>query len=167
MQLANTVTEKRDITLEILSNKNSIRNMFSELHMDEAESLYAKITEVMEAKREAYEAESAEREAKLNALKEIKDQLAAKGLNIDDLISLTQGQPVASIHLPKKKRNVKAQPKFHFNYKVDGEDLVYFGKIGGRKPDAFVNYLKDNMMTLDDVVSSEDREAYLKAKTQK
>jgi hypothetical protein len=40
MQLANTVTEKREVTLEILSNKNSIRNMFLELHMDDAEAIY-------------------------------------------------------------------------------------------------------------------------------
>jgi DNA-binding protein H-NS len=168
MQLANTVTEKREVTLDVLSNKNSIRNMLSEVDMHDVEKLYKRITDVVEELREIEKAKLAEEETKKKALQEIKAQLEAKGFSADDLVDLLTGRSTqSSASLPKKKRNVKEQPKFHFNYKVDGEDKVYFGKIGGRKPDDFTAYLKDNMMTLDDVVTSEDREAYLKAKAQR
>jgi DNA-binding protein H-NS len=159
MQLANTVTEKREVTLEILSNKNSIRNMFLELHMDDAEAIYNKITDVMDEKRKVYQAEAAERESKLTALKEIKAQLEAQGLSVEDLVSLVSHQPIGSLHSTKKARNVKAQPKFRFIYLKDGKKETYEGKIGGRKPDDFKSYLDETGKKLIDIVHPEDKEA--------
>jgi DNA-binding protein H-NS len=159
MQLANTVTEKREVTLEILSNKNSIRNMFLELHMDDAEKLYKRITDVIDEKRKVYQAEAAEREAKLTAIKEIKAQLKAEGLSVEDLVSSPSHRPIGSLHSTKKARNVKAQPRFRFIYLKDGKREVYEGKIGGRKPDDFKSYLVETGKKLIDIVHPEDKEA--------
>lgn len=157
MQLANTVTEKRAIALEILNNKNSIKGFFQELAFDEIESIYSKMTDVFNNIKEQNKLLQQQNEEKLNALKSIQADLEAKGLTLDDLISLTTHQPIQSIHSPRKKRVTKEQPQFSFTYLNNGKQDVYTGKATGNKPQAFKDYLEETGNELVDIVVAEDK----------
>ncbi|MEO3684720.1 hypothetical protein ABHN84_20875 [Shewanella vesiculosa] len=101
MSQANTITEKRAIALEILSNRNSIKGLFSELHYEDVTKLVNRVNTVYNALKKLKDTELAENAAKASKIKEIQDLLLAQGLTLEDLAR----QSTASTK-PRKKRVV-------------------------------------------------------------
>ncbi len=101
MSQANTITEKRAIALEILSNRNSIKGLFSELHYEDVTKLVNRVNTVYNALKKLKDTEQAENAAKASKIKKIQDLLLAQGLTLEDLAR----QSSASIK-PRKKRVV-------------------------------------------------------------
>jgi DNA-binding protein H-NS len=98
MSQANTITEKRAIALEILSNRNSIKSLFSELHYEDITKL---VNTVYNALKKIKDTEQTENAAKAAKIKEIQDSLFAQGLTLEDL-----ARQSTALTKPRKKRVV-------------------------------------------------------------
>jgi DNA-binding protein H-NS len=101
MSQANTITEKRAIALEILSNRNSIKSLFSELHYEDITKLVNRVNTVYNALKKIKDTEQAENAAKAAKIKEIQDSLFAQGLTLEDL-----ARQSTALTKPRKKRVV-------------------------------------------------------------
>lgn len=155
MNQANTLTEQRAIALQILSNRNSIKGLFSEFHHEDVSKLVKRINTVYNAFIKLKDSEQAEKKAKAAKIKEIKNSLQLQGLTLEDLA----GQSTV-LTKPNKKRVMAEQQKFIFEYIVNGEKKVYVGKAIGNKPTNLKKYLKDNLASLEDIIITADKNRY-------
>lgn len=155
MSQANTISEKRAIALEILKNRSSIKGLFSELHYEDVTKLVSRINTVYDAHKKLKDVERAENVAKAVKIKEMKNSLLAQGLTLEDLAR----QSTLSTK-SRPKRIVAEQPKFTFEYRVNGEKKIYVGRATGNKPAELKKYLKDNFASLEDIIISTDKDYY-------
>lgn len=157
-----TLTEKRLIAIEVLSNRNSIKGMFSELHFEDLSKLVDRVNNVFKSVSEQKEAYDAENQAKIAKIKEINSSLADLGLTLEDLAGVAV-KPAKQ----RKNRVVSDIPTFTFEYVISGVKKSYKGKLLGNKPTELKNYLSENGVNLEDIVVDADRErlnAYLLSK---
>lgn len=111
-----------------LLNLRSLRAFTrEEFTLQEVEELHAKLTSILEERREAEEkaqAEQAEREAKLA---EYAQKIAADGIDLEDLVAAINGSEV------KTKGRKKRQPRpAKYEYQLNGERKTWTGQ--GRTP---------------------------------
>ena len=79
--------------LDILTHGRRLQGAVKELSLEELEQVQDKLANIVEKRKEkAREAEKAQQE-KHQKLEEIKRQMEAAGLNVEDLQALTQNEP--------------------------------------------------------------------------
>lgn len=89
--------------LDILTHGRRLQGAVKELNLNELEQVQEKLASIVEKRKEkAREAEKAQEE-KQQKLAEIKRQMEAAGLNVEDLQALTQNEPKKT----GKKRPIK------------------------------------------------------------
>src|SRR5690554_6866206 len=110
--------------LRVLLNIRSLRAATRELTLEQMEEAQAKFSSVIEEQREIKEAEQAAALEREQKVKEYMEQMAADGIDINELIELTEPKKRAST--PRSKRPAK------YEYWVDGERKTWTGQ--GRKP---------------------------------
>lgn len=123
--------------LEILTHGRRFKAAVKELSVEDLKELAAKLDKIIserESEAEAVNAAMAERNAQID---EIRKQMEAVGLSIDDLGS-------AAIKPAPKKR---APRPAKYTIDVNGETITWTGQ--GRMPTVFKNEL-DNGRTMDD-----------------
>ncbi|WP_299007732.1 H-NS family nucleoid-associated regulatory protein [uncultured Shewanella sp.] len=111
--------------LDILTHGRRFKAAVKELSLEQLQDLAAKLDKIIEEKSSQAEADSkalAERNAKIE---EIRKQMEAVGLSVDDI----GGAAVKSA--PKKR--APRPPKYKIN--VDGEEITWTGQ--GRMPTVF------------------------------
>lgn len=116
--------------LDILTHGRRLQGAVKELNLNELEQVQEKLASIVEKRKEkAREAERAQEE-KQQKLAEIKRQMEAAGLNVEDLQALTQNEPKKT----GKKRPIK--------YKLvdnDGHEHTWTGI--GRMPRVYKDAL--------------------------
>ncbi len=116
-----------------LSSKTRIRQLFKDVHAEDLERMIARMSDVLEEKKDASAEEEARRKEKQASIEEIKQLMASKGLAMDDLGS------VADAPAKRKKRNIQ---KYTFEYQTeDGATQTWDGATTGRLPRDFQAYL--------------------------
>jgi len=116
--------------LDILTHGRRLQGAVKELSLEELEQVQDKLANIVEKRKEkAREAEKAQQE-KHQKLEEIKRQMEAAGLNVEDLQALTQNEPKKT----GKKRPIK--------YKlIDSEGLEHTWTGIGRMPRVYKDAL--------------------------
>lgn len=125
--------------LKTLLNIRSLRAATRELTLDQMEEALAKLSSVIEEQREVKEAEQAAAEERERKVKEYMEQMAADGIDINELIELTEPRKRAST--PRSKRPAK------YEYWVDGERKTWTGQ--GRKPSVIKDATDSGERTLE------------------
>ncbi|GHA12518.1 H-NS family histone-like protein [Oceanisphaera arctica] len=127
--------------LKTLLNIRSLRAATRELTLDQMEEGLAKLASVIEEQRESKAAEQAAAQERERKLKEYMDLLAADGIDISELVELTEPGKKASA--PRSKRPAK------YEYQDEnGEHKTWTGQ--GRKPSAIQQALESGEKTLED-----------------
>lgn len=132
--------------LKTLLNIRSLRAATRELTLEQMEEALAKLSSVIEEQRETKEAEEAEAKERERKLKEYMDQMAADGIDINDLLQLAE--PAKKATTVRKKRPAK------YEYHDDnGEYKTWTGQ--GRKPSPIKNAIDSGNKTLEDFLIKE------------
>ncbi len=124
--------------LEVLTHGRRFKAAVKELSLEDLRELAVKLEKIIAEREEAaaqLEAENAERNAKIE---EIRLQMEAIGLSVDDLGG------VAAKAAPKKRAPRPAKYKIE----VNGETITWTGQ--GRMPTVFKNEIENNGRTMDD-----------------
>ncbi|WP_417618203.1 H-NS family nucleoid-associated regulatory protein [Oceanisphaera sp.] len=127
--------------LKTLLNIRSLRAATRELTLDQMEEALAKLTTVIDEQRETKAAEQAAAQERERKLKEYMDQMAADGIDLNDLLELAE--PAKKASAPRSKR----PPKYEF-YDENNEYKTWTGQ--GRKPTPIKNAIERGEKTMED-----------------
>lgn len=127
--------------LKTLLNIRSLRAATRELTLDQMEEALEKLSSVIEEQRETKAAEQAASQERERKLKEYMDQMAADGIDLNDLLQLAE--PAKKVSAPRSKRPAK------YEYTDEsGEYRTWTGQ--GRKPSPIKNAMDNGSKTLED-----------------
>lgn len=132
--------------LKTLLNIRSLRAATRELTLDQMEEGLAKLASVIEEQRESKAAEQAAAQERERKVKELMDQMAAEGIDISELIELSE--PAKKASAPRSKRPAKYE--YHDE---NGEYKTWTGQ--GRKPSVIQQALDNGSKTLEDFLISQ------------
>ncbi|QYK02551.1 H-NS family histone-like protein [Shewanella psychrotolerans] len=116
--------------LDILTHGRRFKAAVKELSVDDLKELAVKLEKIITEKVKQAEEENAAMAERNAKIEEIRQQMEAVGLSVDDL------GVVATKSVPKKKRAPRP-PKYKIE--VDGETITWTGQ--GRTPTVFKNEL--------------------------
>jgi DNA-binding protein H-NS len=121
-----------DNFLKLVTNRNSLKSLTKNFHMDELEKFSSNLTIVIEQRKIQEEVLIEKHKEKIKKIEEIKSLLAEQGLGIDDLI----GDPLHHILKPIKAKK-KLPPKYRL---VDLDGTIHEWTGRGIAPKSFQQY---------------------------
>ncbi|ELH4810385.1 hypothetical protein Q9X96_003448 [Vibrio vulnificus] len=146
-----TLFENQQTLLDILSNKRSIRNLFTDIHIEDIEKIVNRQAEVLKERVEEKRAEEEMLKAKKMLIEQAKEKIAELGLSIEDLLGVEAvSEPI------KQKRTRRSPDKVHFLFLNDKNDVEHLHRPNsGRFPESFNSYLAKTGLSRDELIFSE------------
>ena len=147
---AATFYEKAQAADEILSNKMNIRRFLKQfdINLDELKRYIRRLDGLREEIEQEVIKEEEERKEKLRRAEEAKDLLAEKGLTLEDLLQIEQGNGLPRKHGRKRGQRADAgrrkhNPKGIYRYQDEegNEKEITMPRVG-RAPAEFSEYLR-------------------------
>lgn len=120
-------------SLNILKSKVQLRKLFQDMHIEDVKSIISRVEAIYEEKMSLEQEEQQEQKRKLEAVEAVKSVMKEQGLDIEDLMSIVEAEPV---------RKGKPRQRYQFQYeKTDGSVVTWEGATTGRIPAEFNEYL--------------------------
>ncbi len=87
--------------IRVFCNARSLKAAVRDLTLEQLNEGFAKLTEIVEERRAAEEANQAKEAARIQKIEEMKALLASEGLDITDLISATETEKTVNKRAPR------------------------------------------------------------------
>ena len=122
-------------SINVLKSKVQLRKLFQDMHVEDIQRVISRMESIHEEKLDAVKEQEQEQLRKREAAEAVLKEMQDKGLEIDDLASLTK--------VVESNRKGKTRQRYQFEYQTeDGASTTWEGATTGRIPAEFSAYLK-------------------------